>query len=113
MLRRVLLACGILASILYVATDFLAALRYPEYHSFSTRAVSELMADGAPTERLVDPLFLAYDVLMLAFALGVWWSQPARSAHLTAGVLFVYAAIGFTGPTLFEMNMRGSSGASN
>src|SRR5690349_5570400 len=50
--RKSLLVCGILASLVYVAADVLAAIRYPEYHSFTSRAISELMANGAPTERL-------------------------------------------------------------
>ena len=108
MLRNVLLACGVLASLLYVGTDVAAAICYPAYHSFTARAISELMATGAPTERLVDPPFLFYDVLMMAFAVGVWRSVPTRRAHITAGLLFTYAALGLLGPTVFEMNVRGS-----
>jgi hypothetical protein len=33
MLRRVLLACGVLSSLLYVGIDALAAMRYGDYHS--------------------------------------------------------------------------------
>ena len=109
-LRRIWLACGVLASLVYVGLDVLAALRFPEYHSFSSRAVSELMASGAPTERLVDPFFLLYDVLMMAFGVGVWMSDARKRAHITAGVLFAYATTGLLGPTFFEMNVRGSAG---
>jgi hypothetical protein len=108
--RKFLLACGIAAAVLYVGIDVLAAIRYPAYHSFSSRVISELMATGAPTERLVDPLFLIDGVLMLAFAVGVWMSGPERRMHVTAGLLFAFTAIGFLGPTLAEMNMRGSGG---
>src|SRR5205814_7725557 len=78
MLRKSLLVCGMLASLVYVGTDVLAAIRYPEYHIFTSRAISELMASGAPTERLVDPIFLLYGVLMLAFAVGVWMSSSRK-----------------------------------
>jgi len=108
--RRIFLACGIVASLLYVAIDILAAIRYPDYHSFTARAISELMARGAPTERLVDPPFLAYDVLMMAFGVGVWMSGAGRRVHVTGGLLFAYAAIGLLGPTVAEMNVRGSGG---
>lgn len=108
MVRTLLLWCGVVASLLYAATDVLAALCYPAYHSFGSRAVSELMASGAPTERLVDPLFLFYDALMIAFAVGVWLS--GRRGRLTAALLFAYGAIGTLGPTLFEMNVRGQGG---
>jgi hypothetical protein len=109
-LNRRLLACGVLASLVYVATDVVAALAYPDYHSFDSGLISELMAKGAPTERLVDPLLLAYDVLMMAFAAGVWRSDGRRRARVTAGLLFAYGALGLLGPTVGEMNIRGSDG---
>jgi len=110
MLQKSLLLCGVLASVLYVGVDVLAAIRYPEYHSFSSRVVSELMAKGAPTERLVDPLFLLYGALMMAFGVGVWMSERGRRMHIVGALLFVYAAIGLLGPTVAEMNLRGSGG---
>jgi hypothetical protein len=108
--RKVLLACGILASLEYVCIDVLAAIQYPEYHSFTSRAVSELMASGAPTERLVDPLFLLYDLLMMAFGVGLWVSGSKKRVRATGGVLLAYAAVGLLGPTVFEMEVRGSRG---
>lgn len=110
MLRRVLLVCGALASVLYLGIDFLAAVAYPDYHSYTDRAVSELMASGAPTERLVDPLFLLYGALMLAFGVGVWMSDRRKRVRITGGLLCAYGAIGLPGPLLFEMNVRGSGG---
>jgi hypothetical protein len=109
-LRRVLLACGTLASLLYAGTDVIAAIGYPEYHSFNARAISELMASGAPTERLVDPFFLVYGVLMMAFAVGVWMSGREKRARVVGALLFAYGSFGLLGPTVFEMNVRGSGG---
>ena len=77
--REALLVCGILSSLLYVATDILGGLRYEGY-SFTSQAISELMAVRAPSEAFVDPLLIAY------------------------------SAAGFTGPTLFEMHPRGTAG---
>jgi hypothetical protein len=107
MLRKGLLACGLVASLLYVAIDVLAALVYPDYHRFASQTLSELMANGAPTERLVDPPLLLYNALMIAFAAGLWLTSARGRVRVTAGLLLAYAAIGFTGPTLFEMNVRG------
>ncbi len=112
MLRRTLLACGVAASLLYVGIDLLAAFRYPEYHSFTSRVISELMASGAPTERLVDPLFLLYGALMIGFGVGVWRSDRRRRAHVLGGLLVGFAAVGLLGPTLFEMDVRGAGVAS-
>jgi hypothetical protein len=111
MLRKILLICGVLSSLVYVAADVLSALFYGGYHSFTSRVISELMAEGAPTERLVDPLFFLYGALLVAFGVGVWMSPgPKRRLHLTAGLIIASAAVGFLGPTLFEMNVRGSGG---
>jgi hypothetical protein len=66
------------------------------------------MATGAPTERLVDPLFLLYDILMMAFGVGIWMSGRQRRVHITGGLLVAVGAIGLLGPTVFEMNVRGT-----
>ena len=113
--RAVLLACGIVSSILYVATDILGGLRYPGY-SFTSQAISELMAIGAPSESFVDPLFIIYGVLLLAFALGVFREGAVcgRALRAAGALLMGNAIIGLTGPTLFEMHRRGAtSGASD
>ena len=44
---RLLLACGITSSVLYLFTDLLGGLRYPGY-SFVSQAISELSARVAP-----------------------------------------------------------------
>jgi uncharacterized protein DUF998 len=108
MLRRFLLLCGLASSVLYIGIDLLAAVAHPEYHSFTGQTVSELMASGAPTEPLVDPLFLLYDLLVLAFAAGVWVAAPGRRGHLTAALLCLFGLVGLPGPFLFEMSLRGS-----
>ena len=105
--RRALLVCGVLSSLLYVAIDILAALFCPGYRRFSSQAISELMTRGAPTERFVDPLFIWYDVLLVAFGVGVWLSAGGkRIVHVTAGLLTASAVSGLLGPTLFEMRSR-------
>jgi hypothetical membrane protein len=110
MLRKTLLVCGILSSLLYVGTDVLAAVRYADYHSFTSRAISELGAIGAPTKQLVDPLFLTYSVLLLAFGLGVWGSPGRkRSLRLVAASLIGVAAVGMVTGLFFPMHLRGTA----
>jgi len=105
--RQLLLSCGILSALLYAATDLIGGLRYEGY-SFTSQAVSELMAVGAPSEPLVDPLFIIYGLLALAFAVGVVREAAGRNRALgiTGALLIAYSAVGFTGPTLFEMHPR-------
>jgi hypothetical membrane protein len=107
--RQLLLVCGVLASFIYVAADVLGGMRYEGY-SFTSQAISELMAVGAPSERLVDPLFILYGVLAMAFGVGVFREASGRdrALRITGALLIGYAAAGFAGPTLFEMHPRGA-----
>src|SRR5687767_15738724 len=107
--QKALLACGILSAVLYVATDILGGTRYDGY-SFTSQAISELMATGAPSQAFVDPLFITYGVLALVFGVGVFREGAGRGRALRiAGALLIgYAAAGFSGPTLFEMHPRGA-----
>jgi CubicO group peptidase (beta-lactamase class C family) len=106
--RQLLLACGVLSSLLYLATDILGGLRYEGY-SFTSQAVSELMAIGSPSERFVDPLFIAGSVLTVAFGIAVFLEGAGRrTLRVTGALLIAYAVVGFTGPTLFEMHQRGT-----
>ena len=102
MLKKSLLACGVLSSLLYVGIDALAALRYGEYHSYLSQAISELGAIGAPTKKLVGPLFTLYDLLLLAFAVGVWISAgPKRSLRVMAALLLGIVAVGLVTPPMY------------
>jgi hypothetical protein len=109
MARKVLFVCGILASLLYVGTDILAAMRYEGY-SYTDRAVSELFAIGAPTRPLVVPLFLTHGVLQLAFGLGAWMSAGRkRSLRVTAGLLVGIGLVDLVA-FFFPMHLRGAEG---
>lgn len=111
-LRKLLLMCGILASLLYVATDILAGMLWEGY-SFSSQAISELSAIGAPTRPLVVTLGIMYDMLLIAFGLCVWviasGGQRRRSAlRLVGGVLVTIGVVGFVWAPLFPMHLRGA-----
>jgi hypothetical protein len=109
--RRALLICGVLSSLLYVGIDQIAAVRHAGYHDFATQTISELGARGAPTRALVNPLFIMYDLLTIAFGVGVWMSARAnRPLRVAASSLIAIGAIGLPGPWLFPMNLRGVGG---
>ena len=107
MRRTILLGCGIVSSVLYVATDILGALRYPGY-SFSEQWFSELTAQGAPTRPLMVALNgIPYTVLMTAFGVGVWKAAGRqRAARITGALLIGYAAFGMAGGIIFPMKPR-------
>ena len=106
--HRLLLTCGVLAGVGYVATDVVASILHPGY-SIRDQAVSELFAIGAPTSRLVVPLFTLCSVLLLAFALGVWRAAGARRLVRAMAVMFAGSAlVGLALWNLFPMHMRGA-----
>jgi hypothetical membrane protein len=113
--RQALLACGVLSSLLYVFTDVLGGLRYEGY-SFASQAISELGAIGAPSKSLVDPLFIAYNVLAAAFGIGVFRAAATgqnSALRVVGAMLLIYGAIGLAasavaGPTFFAMHQRGT-----
>ncbi|HLZ22458.1 MAG TPA: DUF998 domain-containing protein [Ktedonobacterales bacterium] len=105
MLRKVLLACGILASLLYVAATILGAMQWNGGYDWTTRQVSELFALDAPSRPLVATAFLAYGVLMIPFGVGVWLSAGhKRALRIVGGLLIGYAAVGLPGPLFFSMH---------
>jgi hypothetical protein len=98
MTRTVLLGCGILSSLLYVATNIVVAMQWPEYSSTS-QTVSELSAVDAPTRTLWVLLGIPYTLLVAAFGCGVWASAGrSRPLHIIGGLLVVYGVIGIGWP---------------
>jgi hypothetical protein len=107
-LTTVLLICGILAPFAYAVTDIVAALLYPGY-SFTEQAPSELFAIGAPTSRLVVPLFSLSSVLFIAFAFGVWRSSGGKRALQLLALLVAANGIDSLVLWQFPMHMRGTT----
>jgi hypothetical membrane protein len=106
--RKALLGCGVLSSLLYVCADVLAARRYPGY-SYTSQAVSELNANGAPTRRLFVALAVPYNLLLLAFCCGEWASAGRRRAgRYAAALLAASAVVGMATPLFFPMDRRGA-----
>jgi len=104
LLKKVLLVCGVLSSLLYVGTDILAGMLWKGY-SFPDQAISELSAIGAPTRPLVAPLLTIYIVLLLAFGFGVWRSAGRnRALRVTGGLWILIALIGIAW-TPFPMHL--------
>ena len=116
-LRKVLLTCGVISSLLYIGADITGGLRYDGY-SFVSRAISELTAIGAPSATLVAPLYAIYSVLVLAFGAAVLREGDHNNPplELTGILLISYGAlgiaiaiIGFAGSTAFSMHQRGTA----
>jgi hypothetical protein len=107
MVRKILLGCGIVSSVLYIAVDVLGTLRYPGYR-YTEQQFSELTAQGSPVRPLmVGVSVIPYTLLVAAFAVGVWTSaRPKRAGRITGAMLLGYAAFGMAGGWFTPMNTR-------
>jgi Protein of unknown function (DUF998) len=98
MLRKILLGCGIVASVLWVVADVLAALRYEGY-SYTDQTISELSAIDAPTRPLLVAVGIPWSVLVIAFGVGVWGASGRnRALRVVAGLLVGLGVLGFVWP---------------
>ena len=108
-LRTILLVCGILASVLYVATDLIGGMMYEGY-SFSAQTISELGAIGSPSKPVVGPLFFTYNVLLVSFGIGVIREAVARkrALHIAAILLAGIGIIGLVVAPYSALHVRGA-----
>jgi hypothetical protein len=105
MARKVLLGCGILSSLLYVAANALGSRRWNEY-SLTAHTVSELSAVGAPSRPVVIPVLTAHGALVIPFGVGVWKSAGrSRGLRVTGALLVGLGASDLPAP-LFPMHRR-------
>lgn len=107
--RRLLLGCGIILPILYIATDLAAAtIFYPGY-DYTAQQVSELSAIGAPSRQFWIAMTYAQALLWLGFAGGIWLEAGTRSGLRVAAVLIaITGAIGLLWVLFAPMHMRGT-----
>jgi CubicO group peptidase (beta-lactamase class C family) len=104
-LRRGLLACGILASLLYAAMLIFIPIQWEGYSSAS-QAISELSAIGAPTRPLWFAFGMGYTLLVAAFGLGVLMSaRDSRALRVVGSVLIASGILGLGWP---PMHLRGT-----
>lgn len=108
-IKKVLLICGIVSSLLYVSTDILAALQWEGY-SYTSQAVSELQAVGAPTRPFVISLFSVYGMLVMVFGIGIWVTDGRKHARVTGILLIGYGMVGAVTLLFFPMHLRGAEG---
>lgn len=107
-LKDVLLLCGVLSSIFYVATDILVSWQYKGY-SIIDQNYSELLATGAPTRPIMLMISVMYNLLVVAFAVGILsLDSPKRTTRVTGIMMLAYAILSMVTPLFFQMDMRGA-----
>lgn len=107
MVRKALLICGILSSLLYAAMNVFVPMQWDNYSS-AAQAVSELSAIGAPTRPLWVVLGFVYMVLVTVFGWGVRRSaEKNRPLRVAGGLIVAYGLTGLVWP-FAPMHLRGS-----
>ncbi|HEY0708608.1 MAG TPA: DUF998 domain-containing protein [Polyangia bacterium] len=107
MKAKLLLACGVLSSLLYVFMNAFVAMQWPGYSTVS-QTVSELSAIGAPTRTLWVALGVVYSLLVLLFAWGIWTSAAGhRRLRVVGALMLAYAITGLAWP-FAPMHLRGT-----
>jgi hypothetical protein len=111
LIRKALLVCGIISSVLYIGADILAAAIYKGY-SYTAQQVSELSAIGAPTRPFWIAMSSIWTPLVIAFATGVWQSAGLkRSLRVTGALLVAFAIVGTLWGLFAPMHLRGTIGS--
>ena len=106
--KEILLICGIISPLIYFLTDMFAGYLYPDYN-FTSQAISELFAIGAPTSGPVVSLFTLSSLLLLAFSLGVWRSSGGSRYIRLIALMFVGNAVnGLVLWNIYPMHIRGA-----
>lgn len=103
MARRLLLFCGVAASLLYIAMNIFIPPLYEGYN-WVTQIVSELSAVDAPTRPLWFVLGIVYTFLIAAFGWGVFKSAGQKRSLRIVGVLLIIS--GLMGLTWSPMHQR-------
>jgi hypothetical protein len=107
MIRKILLICGILSSLLYVTMNIFIAMQWKGYSSVS-QTVSELSAIGAPTRSAWIPWGVIYTLLFIAFGFGVRTSaHQNRYLRILGGLIIAYGIISLAWP-FAPMHLRGA-----
>lgn len=71
MRNKVLMLSGVLAPLAYLAAVVIGGILRPGY-SHIAQYVSELIEAGAPNKAILNPLFAIYNILTIAFGIGLF-----------------------------------------
>jgi len=101
-MRKSLLVCGVLSSLLYAAMNVVVPMQWEDYSS-AAQTVSELSAIGAPTRALWMVLAIAYTALVSVFGWGVLASAGRnRPLRVVGGLIVAHALIGLVWPPMHQ-----------
>jgi hypothetical membrane protein len=109
---NLLLTCGIIASLLYIAMNLFIPLFYPGYDPVS-QVVSELSAIGAPTRTIWLVPGILYSLLVAAFGWGISLSAgKSRNLHLVGTLMIISGLIGLAWSPMHRREILAAGGGS-
>ena len=91
-MKKVLLLSGMFAAVVYAGTVILGGLIRPGYSHLS-KAISELVAEGAPNRSILSSLFLIYNLLLGAFGFGIFLKTKDQPRGQKSGYIGSLALI--------------------
>ena len=110
MLNKLLLSCGILSSLVYIAMNIFIPMQYEGY-DYSSRTISELSAIDAPTRSIWTAYGLIYSLMAVAFGFGVWKSAGANRPLRIAGILLLTnGLLSFFWPPMHQREVLAAGG---
>ncbi len=97
---RALAICGVLSPIVYVITVALGGFLDPSYSQIG-KTVSELVQRGAPNRDLLNAMLVVYNVLIIPFAVGLYFGLKKGVTRGVVMVVLVLTGILGTAVTVF------------
>jgi hypothetical protein len=101
-MRKLLLSCGIVSSLWYIAMNIVVPFRLEGY-DWTLQTVSELSAIGVPTRQLWVNMAALYSLLLTLFGSGICISANGKQSLKLAGILVIaYGIIGLAWPPMHQ-----------
>jgi hypothetical membrane protein len=113
-MKKLLILCGILAPVVYLATVVLGGVLRPGFCHIG-QAISELLAAGAPNKALLDTLMAIYNVLSGLCALGLLLVVRAsrqvrgRTSGILAALILLAGAVFGLVTLVFPQDVPGTA----
>ena len=101
--------CGILGPIIYILALVIGNILDPSYSQIG-KTVSELIEQGAPNRDLLNSIFIVYNILLIPFALGMYYNLKkgwARNVIFIA--LVINGVLGVAWTLFFPLDVGGKS----
>jgi hypothetical protein len=106
---KILAISGILAPIVYVIALSVGNILDPTYSQIG-KTVSELIQQGAPKRDLLNAIFIIYNLLIIPFALGMYYGlRKGWARNVIFAALVINGVLGVAWTLFFPLDVEGKS----